>query len=564
MSQDNTILGKILIFALGAIISIFCLMSYSIPSYQASIDGRTAKPFELDRLSEGTHRIDIYLQELPAKFHFVVFDCLESLMVNNLAIENFGFPYCDRGRQAEIPLDNIPPKASNTITAVIRNGSGLGIFKPFYDPFAYFQPNRKLLFAIGIFLIFISIIPQSEAEYYFLPLLFGMGFRTAVSNIPIEFRGADFPGHLDYLQFVYQNWRIPSISQCWQCYQPPVFYFLCAGLSKFLGFDPGDLGTLGLFPLLLSFLGVFLSISLYRLWLPNIKSTLPLIPFLILPGVVYSEIAFNNDSLSSLLSILILLIGTHYYRNSSKKLIVPGSLFVAVGLINKLSIAPAATWWFLLLGIHKYHPRESAKRLLQATCLVMLIVGPYFFYRLNTEKFLQPIGNIDGLDKRLSVESNLENFTVFNPISMIREPFIDPWNDGLHRDNFWEYLFLNSLFLDYQYKLKSLGRVAVGILLCSIFISLIYLLFDCIKREQSSLLIAGGVLLFILLLVLNRLIYPFASQNNFRFISASAILIAILLQQQFKNTKAAAFTALLNWCGVLLTWWVIFNGAVEI
>jgi hypothetical protein len=54
-----------------------------------------------------------------------------------------------------------------------------------------------------------------------------------IFKIPLNL-GYDYQGHYDYIFYVYDNWRIPFADQGWQMHQPPLYYFLSAGLIAVL------------------------------------------------------------------------------------------------------------------------------------------------------------------------------------------------------------------------------------------------------------------------------------------------------------------------------------------
>ena len=54
-----------------------------------------------------------------------------------------------------------------------------------------------------------------------------------------ETTGFDAQGHLDYIRYVLEQSAIPVANEGWQMYQPPLFYVLCAGVTKL------DLTTIG-------------------------------------------------------------------------------------------------------------------------------------------------------------------------------------------------------------------------------------------------------------------------------------------------------------------------------
>ena len=69
-------------------------------------------------------------------------------------------------------------------------------------------------------------------------LLLAAWVAMAANNfwkLPLEM-GMDNKGHVQYIQYVAQYWRIPIATEGWQMFQPPLFYFLAAILYRSLLF----------------------------------------------------------------------------------------------------------------------------------------------------------------------------------------------------------------------------------------------------------------------------------------------------------------------------------------
>ncbi len=52
-----------------------------------------------------------------------------------------------------------------------------------------------------------------------------------VEGTPATLRAHDFQGHMDYLGFVLEHGRIPTATQGFQGYQPPLYYFIAAPIA---------------------------------------------------------------------------------------------------------------------------------------------------------------------------------------------------------------------------------------------------------------------------------------------------------------------------------------------
>src|SRR5687768_7113857 len=93
-----------------------------------------------------------------------------------------------------------------------------------------------------------DIRPYADLWLIFLiGAMLRVGYTAAT---PLEIRSYDWHGHLEYLTYVLQEWRIPFDSMGWEMHQAPLYYFVAAGVH--LLFSGESLRGLQLFSLFLS------------------------------------------------------------------------------------------------------------------------------------------------------------------------------------------------------------------------------------------------------------------------------------------------------------------------
>lgn len=554
-----------LTFLLGILLSVISIKFISPPTYAVFINDKPTTLAELSTLSSGNHDVIIVTNSLPEIFSFRVDDCLNSLQINNIAVTDSILPYCDFSLEGKISTKLIPHSSEYTIHAQISNIGGPGQFKPFSNEARNYKITKFLTLALGIFLLLYSLNPAQLPKHLLLPLLIAFGARALVGAlIPVEARTNDFDGHFDYLQFIFTHWSIPHSQTCWECYQPPVFYGLSALFTKIAGYSPLDLESLGTLPLILSLITAYLSVLLFKLWVPNSKQSFFVIPYLLVPGTLFTEISFNNDALVALASILIFYLGSIWYLKGSPRYLVPTAILIGLAFLTKFSFLPIALWWLVVAARKQTGLKDFSKILLTSGVCVLLIVIPYFTYRFITEKKLEPL-NTSGMSSALVVSREVKDFVTFNPITVILNPFVNPFPDSsvrhIHRENFLEYAFLSGIYLERNFRYQHLASISILLLLNSFLLTFVYLVFDLkVVTKQHSMIILG-ILLYISSLALNRYLYPFSCSSNYRYIPGIAILTGILTNASLGMTKIGYTVFTLTSAGVLISWYVFLQSS---
>lgn len=534
-------------------------MLFHGPYLKLKIDHVEVEESALKGLPQGEHLIEIYFATLPKELKLSVDDCLEELSVNDIAISDQLIPYCNYSKELSVSLDQIEDKAINKLTAKVVNTGGRGEFLILQDRVVNYRIGQVLLLVTGLMLVILSISKPDFLKQTFLPLVLLVLARGVVAAvIPVELRSSDFEGHLAYFQYMFSSWKLPGFNQCWECYQPPLFYYLVASLSRLVGEE-----LLYIFPILISVCSslVYLLI-LYRIFHTRYLIWSSSLVFL-LPGLLIAEVAFNNDSLAILFSALAIYFGVIWLESRDFTNLIITSILIGLGLLTKLTLLPIAAWWLTLLGVCCLRKRSHFKQAFVSGGIIFLISAPYIWIRwLETDTF-ELTGNITSLNGALAVTNSIQTFLSFDLLSLLERPYIHPWQNDFHRESFFEYLFLSGIFTEnWQFKNIQFSQISVALLLLSLLLSLWFLLAfpKRIFPRQLSFIALTGVL--VLSLAINRIVHPFSACNNFRLIAALAIPVAVLfgsiLPSMPKILRQLAYGA--TALGVTLSWLAIFFG----
>lgn len=134
--------------------------------------------------------------------------------------------------QKALPLDETPPLS---FSRTFQRAD-----KAFLQNLFLFIPIFSLVFMF----IWISEKPIrppwmnrfmiSAAQFRFIVILLWIVLAiNNIAKIPLD-AGMDIKGHMQYVMFIYEDFRIPFANDGWQTFQAPLFYVLSAFLYKFL------------------------------------------------------------------------------------------------------------------------------------------------------------------------------------------------------------------------------------------------------------------------------------------------------------------------------------------
>ena len=271
-----------------------------------------------------------------------------------------------------------------------------------------------------------------------------------------------FDDHFRPIFMIMDSGTIPAKDACWQCYHPPVFYWISAmagnialnmgvnsaHILKFLQFIPCFYGilTLGVIYLILG-----------KLPLSNFSSLIAFGTVCFLPRHIYMSAMNSNDTISYLfvaLSIYLLVIAIE--RKLSPLILLTASVVISVTLFTKYTsyvLLPIGLIVFASLLWNRLN--ASRKQLTNFFVLVLLIPGAILSAYLisNVRNYGSPLPwNVPKLDFRIFQPRDKPSvdFFSFKPWESVNSPIIVPgklhsfWTlvyDGMWFDNEPKFLY---------------------------------------------------------------------------------------------------------------------------
>lgn len=504
--------------------------------------GGTLQPFDppmiLSSAPEG--EIDISMKLRLGYFHpthlrILADDCLDSLVINGVAITDPQIPFCDFTIGRSIDLSHVLQRGDNTVDARIRNFGGPALLQITTDwsdatrvvPLALFL---GLIVTSSFFLLKRTAAPPWVAAACWV-MLAGILLRGWYFSItPYWVRGHDTDGHIEYIEYLMTHLSLPAPNAGWEFWQPPLYYTLGAlwmkgssllGLSRTQSLVSVQFAS---FLLSIVTLGIALWIGLLLFKKRERAEGLPwlLAIFSFFPSLIFLSARINNDVLSIPLSFLAVALLLSWWQSPTRRTLLLASVIIGLTILTKstgLLLVP-----FLIGCVVLRFPlrqwKTTATHLGLSLLSITLLSGWFSAYRtytVPTQGYI--IGNTDTLNSGLTVRNDFASLFTFHPVEILRIPFNNPWDDLTRRSNFWEYWFRSAMFGEFHFG-DSRMLLASWLLLWWMLLSLV-----CVAGCAAGLRVRwqGTVPLLLLSLLLLaghaafRMKYPFGSSQDFRY-----------------------------------------------
>jgi len=347
----------------------------------------------------------------------------------------------------------------------------------------------------------------------------------------------DWQGHIDLIEYLAQNYSIPSIpNKGWEYPQQPLYYIITAIIYKLSG---GNLIYIGYFSIFSSIIFLVYSYKLLRVLTTNRYVLYIALLFLTLtPSFIYMSARINNDVLVSALSVVSIYYIVKSYQNHFKKYFFTSLIFTTALFLTKISTATIELLFFGLLLLNRDYKYQ---RYIFATVGVILLTLTLWhlyhpllekFYFVNSAKF--PNQTIENL--------NRDYFFSFNILELINQGCSYVFGDDRVRFSFPTYLFGTMVFGEFDYKYfiskSSYLTILMKAILAGAIVYIIgfigYIIF--IYKENLIQKALFGVFLVNLLLILKFLIqYPSVCNSDFRYFVGSWTIIGYIVAKGLVN-----------------------------
>lgn len=226
----------------------------------------------------------------------------------------------------------------------------------------------------------------------FLALFAAIGINNAL-RLPAVV-GFDVKGHIDYIEYIVRQGRIPLANEGWQMFQSPLFYMVCAPLyllSHALWPAVDAVKTLRVVPLLCGLANIEIAYRMLRCIYPDNRraQALGILFAGVLPINLYITQYLSNEPMCATFTALTLLLATRLWRGdadlSTGNCVLLG-LWFALALLAKVTAAvlvPLCTIAILVASFrgHPSHPVRRATRALTLVFAVAAVVAGWYYVR---------------------------------------------------------------------------------------------------------------------------------------------------------------------------------------
>ncbi len=467
-------------------------------------------------------------------------DCLDTLVVNDTAVDESIAKFCDYGEGRVLHLGTYLHGGWNTMHVVIGDQggeTGLKLYAAKTDPLILFVDALLLLLVCIVVAYMLFLGKKMSAHQRLMPAIVGGVFLRVFYYLftPYAVRGHDTDAHIDYIRYVSDHLLIPPAQDGWEYHQAPLYYFISGIWMKILTWfrltDAFILQTIHASSMLLSVGTVGVSAWIAKILFPKKTESHLSLLFLSLvvslPSFVFLASRISNDPLYQLEGLLFLALLLVWWRTPSWKTWYAVAFVCAISLLTKVSASVFVVAMFLTLLLRTGVPFK--KKFLHgslALLLLFILTAWLPFLRLYIEEDTSrtlSLGN-QGMHSGLSVPSEPKNMLTFDPVQVVTHAFNNPWEDSARRQFFPEYFYRSAFFGEFQFEHKEflascilfLGMIAM--LLCLGGIA--YELLTVPKKNFPMWLILG---LLFAASVSYRLRFPYSANQDFRFVVMSII-----------------------------------------
>ncbi|MBV8938226.1 MAG: glycosyltransferase family 39 protein [Alphaproteobacteria bacterium] len=287
---------------------------------------------------------------------------------------------------------------------------------------------------------------------------------------PVSHLSISIDDHLDYVRHIAEH-GIPLPDDCWECFQPPLYYFLGSmwfNAAAALHLDPAT----GVRFLSLCFHMGFLYFGC-RLLRETIFSPFAYYTGLILlvfwPLGILKSSAINNDIPEYLSQLASFYYVMRWWRRPRPRQLALALLWGAIALAfknNGILLFPLIGGTVLYRWYRERFPVRSIwnQSVLLALATAMLTgaftFGRIYYYYRIMHPGAKPlmIANVWESDKTTFIQDDLYYYISFDYPTFVKEAFFDPYHNPGGRLYFWNSYLKSALFSGFSWKARLLAR----------------------------------------------------------------------------------------------------------
>jgi len=490
-------------------------------------------PYLVDMKSGETFFISYNLlvkDKKTAKFNVIPDDCIQEILINGEKFPLDGVSgLCDYHKGVYFDFSKYVQEDLNHFEFRITNNGGPGGLQ-IEMPYNGFKGISLIHFIFVFIFLFSTLLILRKFKFKFRVIsiiLLGIVVRLIVYTYTGPMQNPyDVGAHLQYIQIISEEKRLPRNDECWSCYHPPLYYTAFAVLKNLADrYDSNFTNRiLQQAHLLLSFASIIFGVALIlNLFGNSYVAYLAALISVLWPGLVIAAPRIGNDSLFYFGALFCMLFVQRYWRLHKNLDILLASIGASIALAAKATGFIILGVWVIVYILNALLSLKigSLRTLLVSAFIVVLFAG-FSNYRAIVDVFegkkFELVGNASGLNGNLRVNNMAGNYLYFDLEDYLLNSYTSPWTDKGGRQYYWNYALKTSLFGEFRPLNSPIGYTSATILSLLALLTFILALWGIIHAKYKDL----PALLFIVFLfaahIYLRVVNPYSCSNDFRYI----------------------------------------------
>jgi hypothetical protein len=338
----------------------------------------------------------------------------------------------------------------------------------------------------------------------------------------------DVEAHLEYVQIVDEENRLPNRQECWECHQPPLYYIISAGIKNVTDrYDPNLTNrVLQQVHLLFSFASIVFGVAfLINLFGNNKGAYLAALIAVLWTGFVVAAPRINNDIPFYFGTLFCMLFAQRYWRSYKNSDMLLATIGASIAIATKSTGFVILGIWIIIYILAAIRSLEiGSLRMLFASAFIIALFAGFSNYRTVIDVFQGNktglIKPVFGLNGAMKIENSFGSFVYFDLRDYLLLPYTSAWKDEGGRQYFWNYVMKSSLYLSSHVKLleSPAGRTFLSILCTLTLLVFVFALWGIIHLKTRDIPAILFTVFLFAALIYHRIVNPYACNMEFRYI----------------------------------------------
>ena len=465
-----------------------------------------------------------------AKFNIMPDDCIQEIFINDVKFSLDSINgLCDYHKGVYLDFSKYVQEGLNHFEFRMANTGGPGGLR-IETPYNGFKSLSLKHYCFALFFMLVVSLILRKFKFKFrviLIILLGICVRLVVYTYtgPIQ-NPYDVEAHLQYIQIVAEEKRVPKSNEGWSTFHPPLYYVVSAVIKNVTDrYDPNLTNRiLQQECLLISFATVIFAVALIinlfgNCWVAYLASLVSVL----WPGFVLAAPRIGNEGLFYFGALFCMFFAQRYWRLHKNWDMFLASAGASIALAGKSTGFVILGVWVIvyILNTLRFLKIGSLKTLFASAFIVVLFAG-FSNYRAVVDVFegkkFELVGNTSGLNGSLRVNNMAGNYLYFDLQDYLLSSYTSPWTDKGGRQYYWNYALKTSLFGELRLWNSPIGHTIATILSALALLIFLLALWGTIHVKFKDF----PPLLFVVFLfaahIYLRIINPFSCSNDFRYI----------------------------------------------